>query len=468
MTKNEPRKPRKRKALAQGCGDPSGFLIDIVRQNRADRPTGIYSVCSANRYVLEAAMKQAAADDTILCVESTSNQVNQFGGYMGLRPAEFARFVASVASAAGFPAERIILGGDHLGPHPWQDEPAPAAMSKARELVRECVLAGYTKIHLDASMRCADDPGGAGSPLDSGRASERAAELCQSAETARTALPEIHPAPFYVIGTEVPTPGGEQHPDSCVPVTQPEDAERSITLARAAWQALGIESAWERTTALVVQTGADFGDSGVFEYDRTRTRSLSSFIKSIPGLIFEAHSTDYQPGWALRQMVEDHFAILKVGPALTFAFREAVFSLARMEEEWLSGKKGVSTSGTIGILDAAMLKNPVYWQKYYSGSEPDLRCARKYSYSDRSRYYWALPEVQQALRILVDNLTQFPVPLTLLSQYMSEQYLAVREGRLSNTPVDLIHDKIREVLDLYAGACRMRRDEVTGHGFTRI
>ncbi|HYK91315.1 MAG TPA: class II D-tagatose-bisphosphate aldolase, non-catalytic subunit, partial [Acidobacteriota bacterium] len=161
--------------IIQKSGDLPGALIRLVQSNRMGEPVGIYSICSSNRFVLEAGMQQAAADAALLSIESTSNQVNQFGGYSGMKPADFARFVRTVALNMGFPAERILLGGDHLGPHVWQDEPAGSAMSKACELVRSCVEAGYVKIHLDASMRCADDPGDVRSPLAEERITARAA-----------------------------------------------------------------------------------------------------------------------------------------------------------------------------------------------------------------------------------------------------------------------------------------------------
>ena len=214
----------------EGCSDVADLLPKMVRSNRDGVPVGLFSICSANRLVLEAGMMQAAADDTVLCIESTSNQVNQFGGYMGMNPAAFAEYVGSVASAMGFPRERVVLGGVHLGPHVWQNEPA----------------------------------------------------------------------------------------------------------------------------------------------------------------------------------------------------------------------------------DAAMLKNRTHWEKYYHGDERDLYCARKYSYSGRSRYYWAQPKVQKALMELFRNLAEHPVPLTLLSQFMPARYQAIRERRVTNTPVDLVHDKFLEVMDTYARACGMR------------
>jgi D-tagatose-1,6-bisphosphate aldolase subunit GatZ/KbaZ len=439
-----------------GCKDLSRLVRDMVRSNRESASVGIFSICSANRFVLEAGMKQAGADDTVLCIESTSNQVNQFGGYMGMKPAEFVRFVDSVASGMGFPRERIILGGDHLGPHVWQNEPARMAMSKARDLVRECVLAGYTKIHLDASMRCADDPGDNRIPPSDEVMAERVADLCRIAEAAHEELPAGSAPPLYVIGTEVPPPGGERQQSAGPAVTSIEDAKRTLTLAHGAFLSRGLQSAWSRVIAMVVQPGVDFGDSRIWEYDREKASHLSSCIEKYCDLVFEAHSTDYQPRRALKQMVEDHFAILKVGPWLTFAFREAVFALAEMEQEWLSDRKGVSLSRVREALEQAMLENPAHWEKYYHGDQADLRFARQYSYSDRSRYYWTRPEPRKALQILVGNLSERPVPLTLLSQYMPVQYQAVRERRIRNTPGDLIHDKILEVLDIYASACGMR------------
>ncbi len=109
-----------------------------------------------------------------MLIEATSNQVNQFGGYTGMTPADFREFVFTIADKVGFARERIILGGDHLGPNCWQQENADAAMEKSVELVKEYVRAGFSKIHLDASMSCAGDP----IPLAPETVAERAAVLC--------------------------------------------------------------------------------------------------------------------------------------------------------------------------------------------------------------------------------------------------------------------------------------------------
>src|SRR5574340_988100 len=133
------------------------YLDEILREQKQGKPAGIPSVCSAHPQVLQQALKAAGAFGVPPLIEATCNQVNQFGGYTGMTPTGFVQFLRELASQAGYTFENIILGGDHLGPSPWQDEPANAAMAKARQLVQDAVRAGFSKIHLDCSMRLADD-----------------------------------------------------------------------------------------------------------------------------------------------------------------------------------------------------------------------------------------------------------------------------------------------------------------------
>jgi D-tagatose-1,6-bisphosphate aldolase subunit GatZ/KbaZ len=302
-------------------------------------------------------------------------------------------------------------------------------------------------------MRCADDPGEPGGALSDEIITQRTADLCQIAEAAFSERPPGSPSPCYVIGTEVPIPGGEQEAEAGLSVSRTDDLERTIELAKKAFLARGLEAAWQRVVAVVVQPGVEFGDASVLAYNRENTRPLSLQIEKHEGLVFEAHSTDYQTRQALKAMVEDHFAILKVGPWLTYAFREAIFALAEIEREWLAGRKGIVLSQVQQALETAMLANPVHWKKYYHGDEAYLSYARKYSYSDRCRYYWPQPEVDVALNKLRINLSHHPPPLPLLSQYLPVQYEAIRQGHLANNPESLIRHKIMEVTACYAHAC---------------
>jgi D-tagatose-1,6-bisphosphate aldolase subunit GatZ/KbaZ len=428
---------------------------------------GLTSICSANRFVLETALRHAARSHGLVCIESTSNQVNQSGGYTGMTAAAFRDEVAALAAAGGVPAARLMLGGDHLGPYPWRGLPARQAMAQAHELVRGCVLAGYTKIHLDASMRCADDPGAAAAPLSEEIATQRIAELCTAAETAFAQLPAGLPAPLYVIGTEVPTPGGEEAGQAGPSVTPVEDVERTLDLTCEAFRSSGLAAAWERVIAVVVQPGVEFGDATVSAYDRAAASGLTAFVERRPRLVYEAHSTDYQSAEALRQLVEDHFAILKVGPWLTFAFREAVFALEEIEREVLRGRPGAQPSRLRDVLDEAMTRHPEHWAAYYRGSPEEARRQRALSYSDRCRYYWPQPEVQVALAGLLRNLSERPIPEALIDEFLPGSYGVAQEGRLPAEPVALIRHHIQRVLDLYAAACDDERDETSRRGRER-
>jgi len=167
-------------------------------------------------------------------------------------------------------------------------------------------------------------------------------------------------------------------------------------------------------------------------------------------LVFEAHSTDYQTAEGLYNLVRDHFAILKVGPGLTFAFREAVFALSHIEDEWVDASQ---RSNIRDVIEQTMLDNPDNWQGYYHGNEQELLFARKFSFSDRSRYYWNHQDIEASLAKLIANLTKSPAPYPLISQYLPVQYDSLRKGKLDNNPVSFLHDYVIQTLRMYAGAC---------------
>jgi len=439
---NEASKPKKNPLLAM-----------VADQERGE-PVGFYSICSANPFVLEAAMQQARADGTELLIECTSNQVDQFGGYTGMTPKQFVGYVKEIAGQMRLPFSRVILGGDHLGPNAWQNEDVEAAMHKARDLIAAYVEAGYSKIHIDTSMCCAGDPTDADDALPPELSADRAARLCQAAEDAHARAGRSD-ALYYVIGTEVPPPGGAVASLARgVRPTRVKDALRTMELTRKAFLRRELGDAWNRIIAVVVQPGVEYGDAEVVPYNRAKARHLSRLFGRYPGVVYEAHSTDYQTETSLRRMVEDHFAVLKVGPWLTFALREALFALAQMERELVPPRRRARLAET---LEAVMARHPRHWQKYYHGSPAEQQYARKYSFSDRSRYYWPEPRLQRAVQRLLRNLRDRPTPLTLLSQFMPGQYAAVRDRRLGTDPAELLRHKVREVTAAYARACGMAR-----------
>ena len=282
-------------------------LREIVALNRAGRHAGIPSWCTAHRETLQAILRFHRDNEDPILIEATCNQVNQDGGYTGMTPADFRGFVHGLAQEQGIDRRRIVLGGDHLGPSPWRALGARAAMAKAGDMVRSYVQAGFTKIHLDASMACADD-----GTLAEEEIAARAASLA--------AMAERHAAGaglLYVIGTEVPKPGGETERLGGLAVTEPQAMLRTYELHRSAFLRDGLSAALARVIGIVVQPGVDFGNSQIFAFDRPAAARLSAAVSELPDAVFEAHSTDYQTGRALSDLVASHFAILKVGPELT-------------------------------------------------------------------------------------------------------------------------------------------------------
>ncbi|MGT2427168.1 D-tagatose-bisphosphate aldolase, class II, non-catalytic subunit [Amnibacterium kyonggiense] len=415
----------------------------VLRAHRAGDAVGIASVCSAHPLVLAAAMRQAADDGSPVLIEATSNQVDQFGGYTGMRPSDFRDLVHRIAADEGFPIDRVVLGGDHLGPNTWRDEPEATAMRHAEDLVRAFAAAGYLKLHLDCSMPLAGD---ATPPTDE-VAAARAARLLVAAEAAAPDPGAVR----YVIGTEVPVPGGASGTIDALSPTPPAAARRTLAAHRRAFEAAGADAVWPRVMALVVQPGVEFDHARVVDYDPARARALSHVLDDEPHAVFEAHSTDYQLEERLAALVRDHWAVLKVGPGLTFALREGLFALAAIEDQLVpAGER----SDLLAVVERVMLDEPDRWRRYYAGTPDEQRIARRFSYSDRMRYSLPDPRIGAAVDRLLANLAAPRVPEPLLSQYLPAQYARVRRGLLTNDPRDLLIDRVRDALRPYAAATR--------------
>ncbi len=369
---------------------------------------GIASICSAHPVVIEAALRLAADHDRPVLIEATCNQVNQDGGYTGMDPAAFRSFVEAIAARVRLDPARIVYGGDHLGPNPWRALPAAEAMAKAEAMVAAYAAAGFTKLHLDCSMGCAGEP----AVLEDAEVAARAARLAGIAEARAGAL-----APVYVIGTEVPVPGGATEALDELEVTSPEAAAETWRVHRAAFEEAGLAAALGRVIALVVQPGVEFGHSDVVPFDPEAARALSSALTGLPGVVFEAHSTDYQSEAALAALVAGGFRILKVGPWLTFALREALYGL----DSAADALDGRAPSGTLmSAMEAVMQADPDAWRRYYEGDAAALWLQRHFSYSDRIRYYWTAPAARSAVAALEARLEGRAIPEPVLSQFLPD------------------------------------------------
>lgn len=417
----------------------SRFLTKLVHANKAGHRKGITSVCSAHPLVLKAAVLHGAETNGHVLIEATSNQVDQDGGYTGMRPADFRSLVLTLADEVSMPPERVILGGDHLGPNRWRDRQPTEAMAQAEVLVRHYVLAGFTKIHLDCTFSCQGDP----RPLPDEVIAARAVQLISVAERAAA---QTGTNIRYVIGSEVPVPGGAHETLTSITPTTPQAANATRVAHREALAAAGLSHVWPKVLALVVQPGVEFDHQQVIVFQPQAVTKLSGTLDDEPDLAFEAHSTDYQSSEALSDLVHAHWVVLKVGPELTYALREALFALDHIERELLDSQRWTCLQG---VLEDRMLANPTDWANYYHGSSHEQRLLRRFSYSDRIRYYWSDPKVNTAQELLLANLSTVAIPLPLLDQYLPAQALHVRQGKLEPNPAGLVVDHVRDVLRRY-------------------
>jgi len=429
-------------------------MQQMMDQRRAGEKVGIPSYCTASKLVLEEALTRAKEQGTPVLIEATANQVNQFGGYTSMKPADYYNMVLDLAKEIGVPESQIILAGDHLGPLTWQDLPEKEAMANAEELVYQYTRAGFTKIHLDTSMKVADDPEGLLSTETIARRGAQLYKVCMKAyEELKKEKPDAM-RPVFIIGSEVPIPGGAQEAEDSLAVTKPEDFENTVNTYKRMFKEAGVEDGWKDVIAVVVQPGVEFGDSQVFQYNHDAAVDLCAKLKQYPEVAFEGHSTDFQSAESLRKMVEDGIIILKVGPSLTYGLREALFALSMMERELVPAAE---QARLIETLEEVMTANPGNWKKHYHGSYHDQELARKYSFSDRSRYYMGEPAVEDAIDKLFENLRKYPIPMNMLHQYMPRQYHEVRDGKLKLDPKALALDGVALFMEDYEYAAQQKK-----------
>jgi D-tagatose-1,6-bisphosphate aldolase subunit GatZ/KbaZ len=106
-----------------------------------------------------------------------------------------------------------------------------------------------------------------------------------------------------------------------------------------------------------------------------------------------------------------------------------------------------------------MLADPRHWRPFYPEDRTRAALARRYSRSDRSRYYWPVPAVQQALAKLHENLESTGLPDELVSQYLpwlssvEVPGSAMSSGRVGGLTSDaVLRASVRRVLEAYASA----------------
>jgi len=409
---------------------------DIVARNRRGEAVAIPSVCSAHEGVLEASLRLAERLDRRLVVEATSNQVNQFGGYTGLRPRDFVELVRRAARKTGTDFDRVALGGDHLGTQVWREERADVALAFAADMVADYVGAGFHKIHLDCSEGCKGEP----AQLPDATTADRSAALARRCMEAGEESSLI-----FVVGTEVPPPGGARADESeDIPATTPQRALATLEAHREAFHQHGIEDEVARIAGLVVQPGVEFSPTQVHHLPLERDPGIIDVLDRWPGVCLEAHSTDYQHNEAFPRLAEIGFAFQKVGPALTFAWREAIYRL-----DLLRVVAGWGEPVVVPAMEALMLEDPRYWQAHYHGCDEDLRVQRHFGLADRIRYYWPNARAAAAVDAVLEDMRARRLPDMLVRQVFPQAIIEASEQIPLPVPDALVAASVEVALKPY-------------------
>ena len=171
-------------------------------------------------------------------------------------------------------------------------------------------------------------------------------------------------------------------------------------------------------------------------------------FRTLPSIVFEAHSTDYQGTGPISELVEGVFAILKVGPELTFVLREALYALHLIATDLVPGYGDRPLQKQMELV---MLADARHWEHHYSGDDATRRMLRHYSLSDRIRYYWTYPGAQDAVQRLFSARDGVTVPLPLMWQYLPG---AQSFADHPLTPEDAMIWRVTQGIQSYHAGCR--------------
>ncbi len=332
--------------------------------------------CVSNYDVIKSILFFVKKNNLTVIIESTSSQVNQFGGYTNKTPKQFKTMIYDLCKKIKFPLSQVILGGDHLGHFPWRKRKKKLANRNAANLVKACLDAGYKKIHIDTSHKLLDD-----FTFEKRKALNRSQELAKLLKKKKI---------FPIFGTEVPFPGSKVQKK--IKLTSVNDLGNEIDFYIQSLKEVGLNE----TFACVVEPGMYFENYKIVKPKIKLLKKLKNYSNK-KNFFYEAHSCDYQDIKTLRSLVKNNFKFLKVGPELTYFYSKALFKMEEIEKKLFKKKSNFKVK-----LLKEMKKNKKHWVDYYSKNptENELICNKL----DRMRYYLYAKSIQSAKKILKKNI----------------------------------------------------------------
>ena len=344
------------------------------------------SFCTANFLVLNTLLIFCKKKKLPALIESTSNQVNQFGGYSKNHPKDFIKKINGFIKSLKINKKSVYFGGDHLGPLPWKNNKSSVALKNSIKLIDLYLKANYQKIHIDTSIQCKDDK------LIADKIIFARTEYILKNLTNKKKLNKI----FFVFGTEVPFAGGNDKKK--FKITQ---NNKIITDYQNFSKLLNSEKLSLKDFALVIEPGMKFKNNSITKPNFKSFEINRKFSKKNK-FYFEAHSTDYQDLETLKKLVKNNFKILKVGPELTYNLIKSLLFMQEIEKIFFK-----KNSDFKKIIIKNMLFNNFYWKDFFNmGRKKKLEKDLLNSFYDRARYYLSIDDVMNSIKILEININK--------------------------------------------------------------
>ena len=398
-------------------------LIQILKKN------AIPSFCSSNSQVIEILFKFCKFHKVPLLVESTSNQVNQYGGYSNNTPKEFIKKIKKIAEKEKFNKKKLFFGGDHLGPLPWKLHKSREALRRSIRLIRSYINADYQKIHIDTSIKCLND-----NKINNKIVFERTALIFRKLNL------DKYKNLFFVFGTEVPLSGGnDKSKIKQTSITQIKEEHKNFK---------NLLKSETNSFALVIEPGMKFMHNNVTKPIFKNFVIKKKFSKK-NNFIFEAHSTDYQQINTLKKLVSNNFKFLKVGPELTYELTRSILFMEKLEKT-LNYKSNFSK-----VLYLEMKKNRKYWLSYFNNKKKTVFDKIVKSKFDRTRYYLERKKVLKAINILKNNINNLELNKILIKLRRKDKkyFIKIKKVFRLNNFQTLNYFYLNKVLIKYFKAC---------------
>ena len=405
------------------------MTLDKVIKSKA-----LPSFCTSNIDVIESILFFCNIKKLPCLIESTSNQVNQHGGYTNKTPKMFVKEISSLRKKIKFDSKRLFLGGDHLGPLPWGKKNKNIAIKNSISLINDYLSENFCKIHVDTSIKCKNDKF-----INSEIVFNRTSEILNNDSIKKKIKNRL-----LVVGTEVPLAGGGDNKNLIR--TSTKQIETEVFNFKKIFQKINLRNIF---FGLVIEPGMKYKHSKITKPNFTQFGNKKNISKK-NNFFYEAHSTDYQSKKILRQLVKNNFRFLKVGPELTYNYARSLFFMENIEKK----KIKLKNSNIKKTIFFSMLKNKKYWNGYYIKKKPELFLNSKL---DRMRYYFDTKEVKNSVGILRRNINLLDKKniVCFMNPSTKKDFLNFSKRKLSNfNIIKLIF--ISKTLKKYFSSCGYR------------